>query len=112
TYWNVQSTPRVLWRPILEIRSPPAPMDPKGPPISSGRYPPRLTVLLPLWIPSLLMAVVSAILFRVSRDVSEEHCSCCRYDLRGLRPGTPCPECGRPPPARNSSFTAHTPASP
>ncbi|CAG0991473.1 hypothetical protein PHYC_02322 [Phycisphaerales bacterium] len=50
---------------------------------------------VPLWVPSLLLAAVSALLWRSHlRDRRANNCPECNYPLSGLAPGSPCPECG------------------
>jgi hypothetical protein len=50
-------------------------------------------ILLPLWIPFLLVALPTAFLWRRTRRVPPGHCHKCRYDLTGNTTGI-CPECG------------------
>lgn len=49
---------------------------------------------IPLWIPFLLTAVPSVIVWRRSRPFRVGHCSKCDYDLTGNVSGA-CPECGK-----------------
>ena len=51
------------------------------------------TVLVPLWIPLVLCAIPTGILFYRDRKPKPGCCAQCRYDLTGLNGGT-CPECG------------------
>ena len=51
-----------------------------------------LHVVIPLWVPFLLLSVLTVWLWRTDR-VPPGHCPHCRYDLRGIR-GSVCPECG------------------
>lgn len=48
---------------------------------------------LPLWIPLLLAAVPTIVLFRRDRRTPSHCCHSCGYDLTGNTSGT-CPECG------------------
>lgn len=48
---------------------------------------------VPLWMPLVLLAVVTAALLRVSRKADPDRCATCEYDLRGNQSGR-CPECG------------------
>ncbi|HVU62496.1 MAG TPA: hypothetical protein VHC70_00870 [Phycisphaerales bacterium] len=54
-------------------------------------------VALPLWIPVAAMLIPGAWLAIAHRRRSG-CCPHCQYDLTGLEPGAPCPECGRPSP--------------
>jgi hypothetical protein len=55
----------------------------------SGKY-----VLLPLWIPFLLVAIPTGIIFwRDRRRIPPGHCLRCGYSLTGNKSGV-CPECG------------------
>jgi hypothetical protein len=53
-------------------------------------------VAIPLWPFALGLAALS---FVTHRRSPRNACRHCRYDLRGLPPTTPCPECGAPPAA-------------
>ena len=59
-----------------------------------------LTVIIPLWIPILLVGIPMFLLWRRGR-IPLGHCSSCGYNLRGNVSGA-CPECGAkcPPVAR------------
>ncbi len=89
----------------------PARTDPTG----TLTRPPWWFVRLPLWIPTLAFALPAAGFSAWKRFRREAwQCRACRYDLRGLAPGTPCPECGRParPIARAAPGGASTPRTP
>jgi hypothetical protein len=56
-----------------------------------------LRVGVPLWLPLALTIPPTTLawrahVFRRRRDGT--HCPTCRYDVRGLSPAAPCPECG------------------
>ena len=53
-------------------------------------------LMIPYWLAALVMGVV-AFFTRPARRSSEGRCSC-GYDLTGLTPTAPCPECGVTPP--------------
>lgn len=50
-------------------------------------------LVLPLWIPFLVLALPTGWLFYLDRRAVPGHCPKCRYDLRG-NTTTVCPECG------------------
>ncbi len=50
-------------------------------------------LFVPLWIPTLLIAIPSFLLWRRNRKLPEGHCNC-GYNLTGNMSGV-CPECGR-----------------
>ncbi len=50
-------------------------------------------MIIPLWIPTLIIAIPSFILWRRNRKLPEGHCAC-GYNLTGNVSGV-CPECGR-----------------
>ncbi len=54
-------------------------------------------MILPLWMPFLLIAIPTAILFWRDRRIPPGHCQRCGYDLTGNVSGV-CPECGLPVP--------------
>ncbi len=52
-------------------------------------------VRLPLWLPLVVVAIPTAILWhRDRRRIPPGHCQQCEYDLTGNESGV-CPECGR-----------------
>lgn len=55
-----------------------------------------------LWPPALATTGAGALLILFVRRKYRQPwlCPACRYDLRGLSPGTPCPECNSPIPSR------------
>jgi hypothetical protein len=68
----------------------------------------ELWVFIPLWLPLAFTAVPTTFAWRTHILRRRRHlhlCPSCRYDLRGLPPGTPCPECGE-----THSITAAAPA--
>ena len=52
-------------------------------------------IIVPIWLPLLLIAAPTAWLWRTDRRAKPWQCPKCRYDLRGLDGGV-CPECGTP----------------
>ncbi|MEX2219764.1 MAG: hypothetical protein WD749_13505 [Phycisphaerales bacterium] len=56
----------------------------------------RSIIAVPLWQPWLIVTLSGALLWwrRWARRARPGHCPCCRYDVRGLPSGVPCPECG------------------
>jgi hypothetical protein len=52
-------------------------------------------VQIPLWAPLLLLAVPTALLWRLDAVRWGTGCQRCRYDLSGLPATAACPECGR-----------------
>ncbi len=71
--------PRLEWKPECDW----------GPMFACGA--------LPLWIPTLLTAIPSVLLWRahLRRRRRAGDCPVCGYSLAGLAPGAACPECGR-----------------
>ncbi len=63
-------------------------------------------VRLPLWLPMLILAVPTGILFWRDRRYPPGHCQRCGYDLTGNVSGR-CPECGGPVPDRGPQDAPH-----
>ena len=75
-------------RPLAQ-RWTPCLVDERGTPF------PSLAIGVPLWIPTLLIATPTALLWwRDRRGFGRACCPRCGYDLAGLAKGAPCPECG------------------
>jgi hypothetical protein len=59
---------------------------------------PDFVVILPLYIPLVVLALPTSILFhrdrRSARWARAGHCPNCGYDRAGLTPAAACPECG------------------
>jgi hypothetical protein len=62
---------------------------------AGGAVMPVTRYILPLWIPFILVAVPTVLLWRRDRRIPPGHCRKCRYDLTGNTSGI-CPECGTP----------------
>jgi hypothetical protein len=60
---------------------------------SNGHHGRRQKVVIPLWIPLLLTALPTALLFYKGRKPKPGCCTKCRYNLAGLKDNR-CPECG------------------
>lgn len=60
----------------------------------------RYGLVLPLWIPYVLIAIPTGLLVRAERrerrQMRAHLCAKCGYDRRGLVDGAVCPECGEP----------------
>ena len=54
-------------------------------------------LFIPMWILLLLTTPLCLALWwpDLRRRIPPGHCPNCRYDLRGLPPNSPCPECGK-----------------
>ncbi|MCC6660600.1 MAG: hypothetical protein IT437_06910 [Phycisphaerales bacterium] len=63
----------------------------------AGSSTPLSTLLVPLWIPLLLAVLPTAWAWRHAfrARAGPTACHACGYDLAGLAPATPCPECGQ-----------------
>lgn len=69
----------------------------------------RWAIVLPLWIPFLLLAIPTAWLWRLDRRRPlPGHCGSCNYDLTGNTSGV-CPECGAAVPPANSALLQSQP---
>ncbi len=59
---------------------------------------PISVVIVPLWIPIVLVSAATAAAWRLDvlarRRARTDACRACGYTLAGLTPGAPCPECG------------------
>lgn len=89
--WDIALNPAqpFVWLPWLHHESP-----------SSHR------IDMPLWVvlaPALAPSAIFA--WRQARRRARGECARCAYDLRGLPPGAPCPECGTP----RQSEVSHAP---
>ena len=60
---------------------------------SASRSPRTLNVVLPLWLPFVIVLIPSFIAWYRSRPPPPGHCQKCSYDLTGNESGV-CPECG------------------
>jgi len=69
----------MLWKPLMRS-------------IPGG---PRTSVVVPFWLLLCGLAPLAGALLWLGKPVPPGLCGVCRYDLRGLAPGTRrCPECG------------------
>ena len=62
----------------------------------------RLTVTVPMWLPLVVFAIPTAILWRRDRRPRKGHCQHCGYNLTGNESGV-CPECATPVPKRETT---------
>lgn len=62
-----------------------------------GRLLHPTNLVLPLWIPFVVLALPTSFLFAFGRTTHRREgvCSTCSYDVTGISPGK-CPECGDP----------------
>jgi hypothetical protein len=78
-FWRLPSVMRVQWWPHLSQT-------------------PFHSVLIPLWIPLVVVAAATALLWTADRRGTQREsggrCPKCQYDRRGLAPDAKCPECG------------------
>lgn len=51
-------------------------------------------VSIPLWMAIVPLVIPAGVRFIRRALMPAGRCRCCGYDLRGLGPGSPCPECG------------------
>lgn len=86
--------PRVPWSSLIGLQAPYwGPID-----VSNCTF-----VTCPLWIPFLLLAVFTGILwYRDRRSAPADHCRRCGYNLTGNESGV-CPESATPVPARRAT---------
>lgn len=80
------NAPKSIWWPLIES--------------GSG----FIIIGIPLWMPFLLCAMISAVLWRRYYAIPAGLCRQCRYDLTGNVSGV-CPECGTP--VRNTETQKH-----
>jgi hypothetical protein len=99
---DIRRFPPERFRPAY-LEMAPTPFPPPFHIDASSRKPPPPPKLwhieMPLWIPAALLAALAlpmwwSVLHR-RRAARAGTCPRCRYDLSGLPPGAPCPECGR-----------------
>jgi len=65
-------------------------------------------ITIPGWVPLILLALPSLLLWRLDRRPPPGHCPRCRYNLTGNTTGV-CPECGLPIDRPGSPTTVATP---
>jgi hypothetical protein len=74
------------------------------------------SVGVPLWVPTVPLLLATGAAWRLDalarRRARAGCCAKCGYDLRGLRDGAVCPECGGPAPPRVSGEAAASPPTP
>lgn len=59
------------------------------------KFPTELIITIPLWPAILVFAFTTRWSWRtIRREPTPGRCPRCRYDLSGLPPASPCPECG------------------
>lgn len=57
---------------------------------------PWTDISFPLWIPVVLLVVLTVLLWKISGNTSiASTCSACGYDCTGVPDAAPCPECGK-----------------
>ena len=64
--------------------------------------PDSLTVIVPMWLPLVVFAIPTAILWRRDRRPRKGHCPHCGYNLTGNESGK-CPECATPVPKQETT---------
>lgn len=68
--------------------------------------PASLVVMIPMWLPFIVIAVLTALLWHRDRRPPTGHCDLCGYDLTGNESGV-CPECAAPCPVSCSPKYAY-----
>jgi len=82
---SMLDAPPDSWRPCLSTAS-----------LSNGAAVLALhTLWIPAWWPPVIVGMLAGVAWwRASKAPGPGHCPRCGYDLTGLTPGAPCPECG------------------
>jgi hypothetical protein len=94
--WNINYPPGISaedaewaidWWGALHLGGP---SQNRGP--GAGQY----VLAVPLWLPAATLGLLGIVGRRRGWHQPRGGCKTCGYDLRGLTPGRPCPECGAP----------------